>query len=461
MKQNLLNLCLALVAVVISDVSFSQRRGDKSAKFLNYTFDKLEKPDEEVSDAGQIGLFKGLKPSSSPSADAFFGGGDYGAGANVYGFARPKAFSEEKFEGSDAFLFRYGNENLGYGGIITMQLGNKNAAKRSYITIPFMDETGRKSVKMIEGKVYCIEMSISLAEASKFSTNNIGFMFVKNVSEYQTDKENSEEASVPFYDDNNSGRVVYNIKNRIYNSYGDWDKVANIYKAKGDETGVVIGNFMMNEKTKYETNKKIDPKKMEMNGEDLAEVPATLPLAYYYIDNIRIKEIETRDSCYCMKRDTTNLIQLSGTVITKDFMVSDKLSKAKNIESQFIYYGQGERKPEDVGKDIIDYLGAYLRDKESASVVIVSHQDNQEDSLALEYSYDEDMVEQFSELSRKRAEYIQDRLMENFGISSSRISIDAKENLEPNTNEMPKGGEGLDDDMKCAYNRRVTFLIRE
>lgn len=322
-----------------------------------------------------------------------------------------------------------------------------------------MDETGKKSVKMVAGKVYCIEMSISLAEASKFSTNNIGFMFVKNVSDYQTD--NIEEPSGPFYDDNNSGRVIYNIKNRIYNSYGDWDKVANIYKAKGDETGVVIGNFMLNEKTKYETNKKIDSKKMEMNGEDMAEVPATLPMAYYYIDNIRIKEIETRDSCYCMKRDTTTMIQLSSTVITKDFMVSDKLSKAKNIESQFIYYGQGERKPEDVGKDIIDYLGAYLRDKESASVVIVSHQDNQEDSLALEYSYDEDMVEQFSELSRKRAEYIQDRLMENFGISSSRITIDAKENLEPNTNEMPKGGEGLDDDMKCAYNRRVTFLIRE
>jgi len=459
MKQSLLSLGFALAAVVFCNVGFSQRKGDKSAKFLNYTFDKLAKPDQEISDAGQIGYLKGLKASSSTPADAFYGSGDYGVGQNIYGFAKPKAFNEEKFEGSDAFLFRYGNENLGYAGIVTMKQGSKTAAQRSYITIPFLDETGKKSVKMVAGKVYCVEMSISLAEASKFSTNNIGFMFVKNLTDYQTD--NIEEPSGPFYDDNSSGRVIYNIKNRVYNAYGDWDKVANIYKAKGDETGVVIGNFMLNEKTKYETNKKIDSKKMEMNGEDLAEVPATIPMAYYYIDNIRIKEIETRDSCYCMKRDTTNMIQLSRTVISKDFMISDKLSKTKNIEAQVIYYAQGERKPDDNGKEIIDYLGAYLRDKGSASVIIVAHQDDQEDSLALEYAYDEDMVEKFSGLSQKRAEYIQDRLIENFGISSSRITIDAKENLEPNLKEMPKGGEGLEVDMKCAYNRRVTFLIRE
>jgi len=447
------NTLLCAVLVSISAVN-AQKKGDKAAKFLNYTFDKLNDNNAEVSEAGQIGLLKGLKPSSHFPADAYQGSGDFGIGQNIYGYAKPLLFSEEKFEGDDANLFRYGEQNLGYAGIVTYKQ-NKASKERSYITIPFTDETGKKSIKMTAGKMYCIEMSVSMAEASKFSTNNIGIMFVKNVGDYQTD--NVEEMSGPFLDDNTSGRIIYNTKNRVYNSYGGWDKVCNIYRAKGDETALVIGNFASNEKTKYEVNKKLDPKKMERVGEEFAEVPATLPMAYYYIDNVRIKEVDSKEKCYCIKRDTTTMIQPSRVVITKDFSISEKLSEVQNIEAQVIYYAQGENKPDETGKEIIEYIGNYLKENEGVSIEIISHNDRAEDSLALEYSTDEDIVEKYGNLSEKRMEYIKQRFIERFEISPSRISSQTKGADEENTKETPKDAEI---EMKMAYNRRVTFVIK-
>jgi len=454
MKQSMLSWGLMLTSLAIGASFFAQKKGDKSAKFLNYTFDKLSSNDAEVSEPGQIGLLKGLKPSSQFPADAFLSAGDFGIGANIYGYAKPKAFADEKFEGDDANLFRYGDQNLGYAGIVTYKQG-KLAKERSYITIPFTDETGKKPIKMTAGKMYCIEMSVSLAEASKFSSNNIGMMFVKNVADYQTD--NIEEPSGPFYDDNASGRVIYNTKNRVYNAYGGWDKVCNVYKAKGDESGIVIGNFAMNDKTKYEVNKKIDPKKMEMDGEELAAVPAMLPMAYYYIDNVRIKEVDSKEKCYCIKRDTTSMIQLSRTVITKDLIISEKLSEVQNIEAQVIYYAQGEAKPDETGKEIIELLGNFMKENEGVSVELFAHNDRAEDSIALENLDDEDIVDQFNNLSQQRFDYIKERLTEKYGISASRILGMPKGADEDNSKETPKDA---DDDMKFAYNRRVTFVIK-
>jgi outer membrane protein OmpA-like peptidoglycan-associated protein len=457
MRKNIVKWSTLVGFVFLGSALIAQGKNDKNATsvILNFTFESFNDKEVEVSEPGQIGLLKGIKPSSQYVADVFKGSGDFGAGSNVYGYAKPMAFNQEKFEGNDAALFSKDaivDPNNAYAGIVTYKQG-KLAKERTYITIPFVK--GKTQLTMTAGKLYCIEMSVSLAEASKFSSNNIGMMFVKNAADYQT--ENIEEPSGPFYDDNAAGRVIYNYKNRIYNAYGGWDKVCNVYKAKGDEKAVVIGNFAMNEKTKYEVNKKVDPKKMEMDGEELAAVPALQPMAYYYIDNIRIKEVDSKDKCYCMKRDTTTMIQLSRTVITKDLVISEKLSEVQNIEAQVIYYAQGEAKPDETGKEIIDLLGKYLQENEGVSVEIISHNDRAEDSLALEYSDDEDMVEQFSNLSEKRLDYIKSRLVEKYEISASRIIGSAKGADNENTKETPKDA---DDDMKFAYNRRVTFVIK-
>ena len=180
-------------------------------------------------------------------------------------------------------------------------------------------------------------------------------------------------------------------------------------------------------------------------------------MAYYYIDNVRIKEVDSKEKCYCIKRDTTTMIQPSRVVITKDFIISEKLSKVQNIEAQVIYYAQGENKPDETGKEIIEYIGNYLKENEGVSIEIISHNDRAEDSLALEYSTDEDIVEKYGNLSEKRMEYIKQRFIERFEISPSRIFSQTPGAGQENTKETPKGAEI---EMQMAYNRRVTFVIK-
>jgi outer membrane protein OmpA-like peptidoglycan-associated protein len=146
-------------------------------------------------------------------------------------------------------------------------------------------------------------------------------------------------------------------------------------------------------------------------------------------------------------------------------VISEKLSEVQNIEAQVIYYSQGENKPDDTGKDIIELLGNYMKKNEGVSVEIFSHNDRAEDSLALEYLDDEDMVEQFSNLSEKRFDYIRERLVEKFGISASRIIPQSKGADDENTKELPKLQDKRtidrsDPELIDAYNRRVTFVIK-
>ena len=151
------------------------------------------------------------------------------------------------------------------------------------------------------------------------------------------------------------------------------------------------------------------------------------------------------------------MIQPSRVVITKDFSISEKLSAVQNIEAQVIYYSQGENKPDETGKEIIDYIGNYLKENEGTSIEIISHNDLTEDSLAIEYSDDEEIVAKYANLSEKRMEYIRDRFTERFEIAPSRISGQPKGAEEENTKEVPKDA---DEEMKAAYNRRVTFVIK-
>jgi hypothetical protein len=67
----------------------AQKKGEKTVLFYKYTFDKFSTDEVEISEPGKIDMLFGLKPSTSFPADVFYGSGDYGAGANIYGYALP------------------------------------------------------------------------------------------------------------------------------------------------------------------------------------------------------------------------------------------------------------------------------------------------------------------------------------------------------------------------------------
>jgi outer membrane protein OmpA-like peptidoglycan-associated protein len=448
MKRNQLNLAaITLLILLVSNAAFAQKKGDKSALFLNSTFEDFkDKSISEISEPGQIIAIEGLEPTIVEyPADIFFGSGDYGAGQNIYGFAAPKNPKDESLTTNDRLLFINPKaENNAYAGIVTYKPG-KLQKEKTYITIPFVDAKG-KLKKMTPGKFYCVEMSISLAEASKYATNNIGMMFVKNHAEYEK-IEMATGGQVNFEE----GRLITNYKNRVYNSYSDWDKVCNVYKAKGDETGVVIGNFMINDKTTAMVQKKIT--KLETG----AEAATLLPLAYYYIDNIRIKEVANKTECNCFKADTAAAsYEYSTVVMTIEPVVSDKMTIAEKIGAQTIYYAFGKSNLSSTGKSSIDYVIEQMKANPNVKVTVLTHNDEEEDRAAEEF---EDLKEDLENMDEKRGELIKALLIKG-GISESRFMIDPKGASMPNTKEASSDEDPSDKELQWARNRRVEFVVQ-
>ena len=87
MKRNVRNILLGLLGFMAIQPLQAQKKGEKSVLFFKYTFDKTSSDEVEISEPGGISLLKGLKPSTSFPADAFAGTGDFGVGANLYGYA--------------------------------------------------------------------------------------------------------------------------------------------------------------------------------------------------------------------------------------------------------------------------------------------------------------------------------------------------------------------------------------
>jgi outer membrane protein OmpA-like peptidoglycan-associated protein len=315
---------------------------------------------------------------------------------------------------------------------------------------------------MVEGKTYCIEMAITMAEASKYATNNIGFMFVENVDGYKVDlptfeswDEDTQRGSYVFQ---NNPNLVYNYKNKVYDSYGGWDKVCNTYKppAGSKINGLIIGNFSSFDPKFTKIINQTPKKKIEEGATEVA----LEPMAYYYIDNIRIKEVANRGECNCFKQDTSaSSIEFSKVVISKEPIIDEDLSEAENLEAQVIYYGFGEKSLDETGKRCIEMLLKYLKDNPTHSVQIISHNDKLEDSLAKEYDELRDVLEN---LDLKRAEFIQGFVSERYNINKDRIIPVERNADEPNVSEYDANQVQINEEeieLRLAYDRRVTFKI--
>jgi outer membrane protein OmpA-like peptidoglycan-associated protein len=458
MKRNIFNGLVLCASFVLTFHAAAQgKKGEKTALFFKYTFEKFSSDEVEVSEPGQISLLKGIKASTSFPADVFYGSGEFGAGANMYGYALPVDPKTERFDGNDKNTFistdDLKNGNKGYAGIVTYKPG-KLQKEKSFITIPFSN--GKSPKNMIKGKKYCIELSISLAEASKYATNNIGMMFVKDPLQYEV-AEGEESGPINVEVD----RIVYNYKNKVYNSYSGWDKVCGVYVAKGDEKGVVIGNFLFNEQTQAVVQKKIAINKQEIDAStgEYIEIPPVLAMAYYYVDNLRIKEVSDNEPCNCVKVDTSaSQVEFSKVVITKEPVVSEKMSDNEKIAAQVIYYAFGDKKANEVGKACIEYVAEYLKANPSKKVIIYAHNDEVEDSLAAAY---EDFRETLENLDEQRGDYIKTRLMEKYEISENQITIIAENAEKPNDAEMSEDESAEDRELKLAYDRRVVFELTD
>jgi outer membrane protein OmpA-like peptidoglycan-associated protein len=410
-KTMKIGIFLLLTTATFLNVANAQKGGKKvnEKEILYQDFEKTKK--EVVTELGGIALAEGLSSPTEIKADLFMteAGGDMGVPLNVYGTEAPNTDG--------------GGQN--YAGAVFYKPG-KLAAERSYITVPIMKGTDQLTLK--KGLKYCVEFSVSLAESSKFATNNISALFSKEVLG------NGSPGAIY----NNSDKIIRSQNNKIYNGFYGWEKVCAVYTAKGDEKFITIGNFDKNETTKFEAVKK--PKESE------AEVIAH---AYYYVDNVIITVIDNVTECKCFDSRKPKVEESFSTMLyTNTPEISDKMTKNQIIESHTVYFRAGKASISDNAKDMMDFVIEEMKMDKALTIDIIGHNDKLEDKAGEENP-------DFEDMARKRANAVAKYFI-SAGIEETRLNKVYKGAAEPN----PGIAEDDDQETQDAKNRYVSFKVK-
>jgi outer membrane protein OmpA-like peptidoglycan-associated protein len=319
-----------------------------------------------------------------------------------------------------------------YAGIVAYKPG-KAAAERTYITVP-ISKKGKAG--LTKGMTYCIEYSISLSESSKFACNNLGVYF--------TDKNPGSGESEAIYA--SGDHVMKSATNGIYNGYFGWDKVCNIYVAKGDEKFLTIGNFDRNEATKFQAMKK--PKESEVEA---------LLHAYYYIDNIIIRQIEIDpktkqpklEQCACYNARPPKVEDSFSTLVyDKTPEVNEKMTLDKKIAAQTIYFRAGKSSLTENARTNLDYIIAQMNANPTMVIEMIGHND------ALEIKAGEEN-EMYKAMDMQRITAVKKYLTAN-GIAEERLRPVPMSDKSKST----EIAEDDDQETQDAKNRRVEFRVK-
>ncbi|MEM7162814.1 MAG: OmpA family protein [Bacteroidota bacterium] len=133
-----------------------------------------------------------------------------------------------------------------------------------------------KLIKPLEkDQLYCVEFYTSLADNAQFLIDGLGIHFSKNKVKTQNDKLIPVQAQI----NNPSLNYLDNTKG--------WTLLSDVYTAAGNENYITIGNF----------HRDRDLKIRQRNVKDLKNL--NHDYAYYYIDQLSVRPIETKKECSC------------------------------------------------------------------------------------------------------------------------------------------------------------------
>lgn len=340
----------------------------------------------------------------------------------------PDLFSPNKLQDINAPENIYGKEEpkegSNYAGIITYSPDKTKKIQRSYLMI-------RLDTPLKKGMRYCVKFNASMAEASKYASNNLGALFTskalsKEGREILNLKELKEE-SAHILPNNNDLHVISQTFN--------WEQICGTYEAKGGEKYITIGNFYQNDQTKYETNKKTKDLKT-----------AQIVAAYYYIDDVSVILLGKEQACDCLIPEDTE--EYSTTVYQKEVLVNDKMTVNQKIEAQQLYFAFGSATLSPSAAQSLDFIVQLMKANAALKLEINGFSDSEEDKVGIEKP-------NFAEMDFKRVNAIMAYLIEK-GIPESRL-IASPQGSQIQSEAI---SEYDDNDLKMAKNRRATFKVR-
>lgn len=333
---------------------------------------------------------------------------------------RADLFTDSKNEEISVPMNIYGKEDPkdggNYAGIVAYSYGNK--MPRSYVMT-------KLDAPMKKGMRYCVKFNVSLSEASKYATNNIGAKFSKKP--FGTDSKVSiiETPSL----------MHFSNDHKIMNARYGWTEICGVVEAEGGEKYLTIGNFLSDDETKSERMKK-DPK---------IKVSQAIA-AYYYLDNVEVRLLSDDEKCDCEADGGGD--EYSNTIYQRIFNVTELMTPKEKIELHQVYFAFGKDKLTAEGENSLDLIAEELKANPELKIQINGHNNAMEDSVGVENDY-------YADMDNKRIGTVMIYLKEK-GIPENRMIITRKGSTVPNEEIT----EEDDEDLRMAKNRRVTFIVR-
>lgn len=387
------SLLLAFVGLV---ASFANAQGENLVP--NGSFEEVTKKPKKL---GDIANATGWVSPTGARADLFSGGkvADIDVPLNIYGKESPK-------------------DGDNYAGIVGYSYGSK--MPRTYVSTK-LDSPLKK------GMTYCVKMHVSLAEGSKYATNNIGV--------HLSSKQPGTDAKVSIIEE--PSVLHFNNDLKIMSARFNWTEICGNFVAEGGEKYITIGNFNSDDETKNERMKK-DP------DTKVAQIVA----AYYYIDDIsvRLLDLEKGEACDCAAEEAND--NYSPTIYQKVFNITENMTPKEIIEMNQVFFAFGKSKLSAQGESSLDLIAKLMTENPEFKLQVNGHNNAKEDEVGMENDY-------YADMDNKRIGVVMEYLQSK-GVDASRLIPTAKGSELAN----PEISDADDEDLSEAKNRRVSFKIR-
>jgi outer membrane protein OmpA-like peptidoglycan-associated protein len=413
---------------------------DLSNLVRNGSFEELKDKKKKPKKLGGIDLFEGWS-SITVKGDVFITDGETAISVPLNQYGK-----------EDAYI---GGKN--YAGFHAYCTGKK--AKPSYLQGEFIS-------RLEKNKTYCVEFYVSLAEGSKYMCNNLGFAFIDK-------KLDPENGVLKFKDD--KSRIILHPDNKVFSSANGWHKICGTYQAKGKEELFVIGHLSAKDNTKVEAYKK--PK----NGPKVT----ALQSAYYYVDNVVVREYYPTFESYLIANNVKDLIKddselneddlarkderrkeyekippctcggsnekedtYSTLTYQKDFIIEENMTPAKKLEVYDVFFAAGKSDISAEAKNTLDEIVRILKANPSLAINITGFSDTVETN-------ESEIKPEYRDIDKKRAEAVSGYLKKN-GVSNALnvLWLGIKEESEY------VSGDVEEKELDWAKNRRVEFTIK-
>lgn len=319
----------------------------------------------------------------------------------------------------------YGRENAkegrNYAGLTGYSYNNKEP--RSYMMT-------KLESPMKKGMTYCVKMYVSLAEASKYASNNVGVHFSKKALGTDAKVSMILEPSVVHREND------YETMSARF----DWTEVCGVYVAKGGEKYIALGNFSSNEDTRYERMKKD-------NGTKNIKVQQIVA-AYYYVDDVsvRLLDQDKGETCDCVSGEEG--VAYSTLIYQKVFPETEETTPKERVEMQQVYFAFGKQSITTEGQRSLDIIADYMKANPNAKIQIKGYCNKKENEVAQD-------KEIYADMDNQRIGSVMKYLIEK-GIDEGRMIPSRKRDDSPNTEEY---SDNDDEETKQAKDRRVTFKL--